>query len=196
MNKNEIDEVLKRIELKTGIKKQIEIANKLGISKAYMSKLASGAIPFTVEWEARFNKAFPEVFDGVIKGAIPFYNLDFCLGYDTIFNDSVSPTTYVRHPLNGSANCWVTTRGESMLPLINGGDLIALKEIRSLDEILYGEVYAIVTEENRTIKRIRKGSDDLHIRLVPENKKDFDEQEILKSQVIKVFKVVAVAKQL
>lgn len=187
-----IDEIMAKRNIS-----QAEVARLVGISPSYLAQLASGNKPLTNSKEYQIKKAFPELYRDEVKDlGIPFFNVDFCLGYDVVFNDAVqTPAAYIRHPMNGHADCWVSTRGNSMAPLISNGDMLAIREV-PLDAVLYGDVYAIVTDENRTIKRIRKGSDVTKWRLVPENKIDFDEQEIDISTVIKVYHVEAVAKAL
>ena len=83
-----------------------------------------------------------------------------------------------------------------MSPLIDPGDVIALKKIEDWQvNILYGEVYALVTEQYRTVKRIRKSEIDGCIRLVPENP-DYDPQDIPVTSVIAIFQVLGCAKKL
>lgn len=75
-----------------------------------------------------------------------------------------------------------------MSPLISNGDLIALKEC-TLENIKYGEVYAVVMEDLRTIKKIRRSFSDENLRFIPINP-DYDEQEYHKSRIIRVFEVL------
>lgn len=187
-----IDEIIARKNIT-----QAEVARQVGISPSYLAQLASGNKTLTSSKEHQIKSAFPELYRDEVKDlGIPFFNVDFCLGYDVVFNDAVqAPSAYIRHPLNGHADCWVMTRGNSMSPLISNGDMLAIREV-PVDAVLYGDVYAIVTDENRTIKRVRKGSEPTKWKLVPENKIDFDEQEIDISSVIKVYHVEAVAKAL
>ncbi len=75
-----------------------------------------------------------------------------------------------------------------MMPVIHSGDPIGIKKV-DLNNILYGEIYGVITEDWRTIKYIRKSSDNSKIKLIPENLKDFDEQEIDKSRIKHIFLV-------
>lgn len=84
--------------------------------------------------------------------------------------------------------------GDSMVPVVQSGDKIGIKKT-TIDKILYGEIYAILTEDWRTIKYIRKAKDDDKLRLIPENKIDFDEQDILKRDVLEVFLVKVIARE-
>lgn len=195
MESNKCRILLDEISAKKGMNLSA-IAKAAGINRSFLSNVCGGRANFTENVERKIKDAFPDIFDTSYNKGIPYYDVDFCLGYDVVFDEQTSiPTSFISHPLNGKAQCWVTTRGQSMSPLIEGGDMIALREV-SLEGVMFGDVYAIVTDENRTIKRIRKGSKAGKWLLVPENKKDFDEQEVSISSIIKVFRVEAVAKPL
>ena len=75
-----------------------------------------------------------------------------------------------------------------MADRINSGDIIALKEI-SLESILYGEIYAVVLDDVRTVKILRKSSDPNRLRFIPINK-EYDEQEFEKCRIQRVYAVL------
>lgn len=76
-----------------------------------------------------------------------------------------------------------------MEPKINHGDIIALRKC-TLDDIQYGEIYAVVLDTIRTIKILRKASNPDKLRFIPINIDDYDEQEFDKSRIINIFEVV------
>ena len=82
-----------------------------------------------------------------------------------------------------------------MKPFISNGDIIALKEIDDWQSFLpMNEVYAIMTTNDlRTVKVVRKGSDDEHLTLHAYNE-EYEDQEISKSSITKVFKVIGALK--
>ncbi len=58
------------------------------------------------------------------------------------------------------------------------------------------EVYAVMTTNDmRTVKVVRKGSDDMHFTLHAYNE-EYDDQEIHKASIAKVFKVLGALKTL
>ena len=128
---------------------------------------------------------------------VPYYAVDFLGGFDPVFNNQTStPDGYISFPHIRGAQYWVDISGKSMSPLIDPGDVIALKQIEDWpNNILYGEVYALVTQQYRTVKRIRKSEIAGYIRLVPENP-DYDPQDIPASSVIAIFQVLGCAKKL
>lgn len=128
---------------------------------------------------------------------VPYYSVDFLAGFDLVLNDQTSrPDGYISFPHIRGAQCWVDISGKSMSPLIDPGDVIALKKVEDWTvNILYGEVYALVTDQYRTVKRIRKSDQEGWIRLVPENPA-YDPQDIPASSVIAVFQVLGCAKKI
>ena len=87
------------------------------------------------------------------------------------------------------ADLWCNVTGHSMEPKINHGDIIALREC-SIDDIQYGEIYAVVLDTIRTIKILRRGSTDSVLRYVPINVANFDEQEYPIARILKVYEVL------
>lgn len=126
----------------------------------------------------------------------PFYDVDFALGFATMYNDTPNvPSKYVSVPGYERADFWCRTSGDSMQPMINGGDMIALKEVLDWQDFLpLNEVYAIITTNDlRTVKVVRKGSDDMHLTLHAYNEA-YEDQEISKENITKVFKVIGCIK--
>lgn len=131
------------------------------------------------------------------KTGTPYYAVDFLAGFDSVFNDLTNiPNSLISFPNIKGAECWVDVSGKSMEPLISPGDVIAIKKVNDWKQnVLYGEVYAIVTEEYRTIKRIRKATVREYITLVPENP-EYDAQDILADNVQAVYQVLGCAKKI
>ena len=106
---------------------------------------------------------------------VPFYDVEFALGYDEMYNDTPNvPTKFISIPGYEKADFWCRASGDSMKPLISNGDIIALKVIR-------------------TVKVIRRGSDNEHFTLHAIND-EYEDQEINKAAITKVFKVLGALK--
>lgn len=128
----------------------------------------------------------------------PFYDVDFTLGFASMYNDTPNlPSKFVSVPGYEKADFWCRTSGDSMQPLISGGDMIALKEVVGWQDFLpMNEVYAVMTTNDlRTVKVVRKGSDDTRLTLHAYNE-EYEDQEISKASIAKVFKVLGVLKAL
>lgn len=127
------------------------------------------------------------------KGA-PYYDVDFIGGFDLVLNDQTrNPDYYINFaPYNKDGVLWCNITGHSMEPELNNGDFIAMKEMHDPIEYLpYGEVYGIVTDSYRTVKRIRMADRNGFVRLIPTNKSpEYGEQEIPVSMIRKVYAIL------
>lgn len=120
----------------------------------------------------------------------PYYDVDFIGGFNEIFNDQTTvPACNVLVPGFEKASVWCNVTGHSMEPKINHGDIIALHEC-TINDIQFGEIYAVVLDTIRTIKILRRGSTPEKLLYVPINKPDYEEQEFAISRIIKVFEVI------
>lgn len=120
----------------------------------------------------------------------PYYDVDFIGGFDEVFNSQVNiPATNIVIRGFEKANLWCNVTGHSMEPKINHGDIIALRQC-TLNDIQYGEIYAVVLDTIRTIKILRRSSDPDKLRFIPINTEDYDEQEFDKSRIVNIFEVI------
>lgn len=120
----------------------------------------------------------------------PYYDVDFLGGFNEIFNSQVNiPATNIVIKGFEKADLWCNVTGHSMEPKINHGDIIALRHC-TLDDIQYGEIYAVVLDTIRTIKILRKATNPRYLRFIPINTEDYDEQEFDKERIIHVYEVV------
>ena len=124
------------------------------------------------------------------KGA-PYYDMDFLGGFDLTFNDqTINPEYNIDFkPFNKQGVSWVNITGHSMEPRINHGDIIAIKECR-LEDVQYGEIYAVVLDTIRTVKILRKSNNPDRMRYVPINEDNYDEQEYDNSRILRIFEVL------
>lgn len=124
----------------------------------------------------------------------PYYNVDFIGGFDFVVNDQTQhPDYYINYPpYNKPGVLWCNLTGHSMEPELSNGDVIALREVNSPIEYLpAGEIYGIVTDEYRTVKRIRPGHQEGFVRLIPSNKSpEFCEQEIPVDMIRRIYAVL------
>lgn len=206
---------------------QLAIAEKLGVSKAYVNALMTGKKAFGKSQAAKWSSEFGISASWLLTGdgdmfttnssdeqsevkreeeeyellpritedkGRPYYDVDFLGGYGEFADDPASaPVTYMIDypPYNKEGVFYMNVRGDSMSPEINSGDLVALRPIEAwYDFLLLGKVYAIVTlSGQRTIKRLRRGSDSEHYTLEPINPA-YESQEIPKTQIERVFEVL------
>ena len=154
--------------------------------------LKSEEIAETDNKKKKEKEIFPEA-NCKCEGA-PYYNVDFIGGFDLVLNDqSRNPDYYINFPpYNKEGVVWCNITGHSMEPELNNGDFIAMKEMYSPIEYLpAGEIYGIITDDYRTIKRIRMSEREGFVRLIPTNKSpEYAEQEIPVDMIRKVYAVL------
>lgn len=120
----------------------------------------------------------------------PYYDVDFLGGFNEIVYSQVTiPTNNIVIQGFEKADFWCNVTGHSMEPKINHGDIIALHKC-TLEDIQYGEIYAVVLDTLRTIKILRRSSDPKKLRFVPINTTDYDEQEYSVERIMNVFEVI------
>lgn len=120
----------------------------------------------------------------------PYYDVDFLGGFNEIVNSQVTiPTNNIVIQGFEKADFWCNVTGHSMEPKINHGDIIALHKC-TLEDIQYGEIYAVVLDTLRTIKILRRASAPKKLRFVPINTIDYDEQEYPVERIMNVFEVI------
>ena len=126
---------------------------------------------------------------------VPYYNVDFELGFDFLENDqTVSPEYMISCQPYNKADAWCNARGNSMYPVIAPGDIVALKEVKDFHVLISGDIYGIITVNGlRTIKRVRDNGDT--VTLIPENTQ-YHEQTISKTDIMRVFLVMGSLKML
>ncbi len=120
----------------------------------------------------------------------PYYDVDFLGGFSEIINSQVSlPASNIVVQGFEKADLWCNVTGQSMEPKISHGDIIALRKC-TVDDIQYGEIYAVVLDTIRTIKIIRRSADPDSLRFVPINIGNYDPQEYPKSRILHIYEVI------
>ena len=130
---------------------------------------------------------------------VPYYNVDFIGGFDLVLNDqTINPEYNIDFKTYNSADCWCNVTGHSMEPEISQGDIIALKELHDWKTYIpSGEIYALVTTEHRTIKRVSPSKREGYLVLTPSNPApEYVAQEIPLSIVQRVYRVLGCMKRL
>lgn len=132
------------------------------------------------------------------KKGVPYFDVDFIGGFDLVVQDqTVNPSFYIDFAPFNDADYWVNVTGKSMSPFISHGDIIALQVYHNWERFLLGgEIYAIITDDFRTVKILQDGVDDDHFSLIPYSKDpNFKTQQLPKELVKQVFKVKGAIKK-
>ena len=215
MNETIFDRISTIVE-KFGNGKNTVFASLIGVSEANVRNYKNGVMPkadflekiarsfdININWlltgegnmlssDSEKEEKLPSL-NQTYEGA-PYFNVDFIGGFDVIVNDQTrNPDFYINYPpYNQEGVVWCNLTGHSMEPEISNGDIIALREVTTPIQYLpAGEIYGIVTEEYRTVKRVRLSQKEGFVRLIPSNKsEEFCEQEIPISMILKVYAVL------
>lgn len=123
------------------------------------------------------------------KGA-RVYNIDVTAGNmarDRMFTEEQVIGT-INIPTVHPDCCIVKVSGDSMTPVIGNGDLIAIREIRNMNLIFWGQIYVVLLDDYRMVKYIRRHPDPNQVILRSENQR-YDDIEIAKADIKDLFLV-------
>lgn len=123
------------------------------------------------------------------KGAL-IYDIDATCGLngrDIEFTDERVVGSIDTPEINPDSKIIFAT-GDSMLPLIASGDRIVIRRIESWDYFNFGQVYLIITNEYRFIKRVRRHpKDDDNLILLRSENIEYDDIDLPKEEIIHLF---------
>lgn len=179
---------------KSGVTRGVLNQNN-GISEENIARFLAYAPDVNVEWlitgrGSMMGNNEKELTTQNINDGAPYYDVDFIGGFDEVFNDqTVNPELSITNGICPRAQLWCNITGHSMEPTISNGDIIALRQC-SVQDIQYGEIYAVVMDSFRTVKMLRRSETPGMIRFVPVNTADFDPQDFPVKRILKIYEVV------
>ena len=179
---------------KSGVTRGVLNQNN-GISEENIARFLAYAPDVNVEWlitgrGSMMGNNEKELTTQNINDGAPYYDVDFIGGFDEVFNDqTVNPELSITNGICPRAQLWCNITGHSMEPTISNGDIIALRQC-SVQDIQYGEIYAVVMDSFRTVKMLRRSNTPGMIRFVPVNTADFDPQDFPVKRILKIYEVV------
>ena len=91
-------------------------------------------------------------------------------------------------PFINPENYIVKVSGDSMSPVINNGDMLAIREVKNLNLIFWGQIYVVLLDDYRMVKYIRKHENPDLVILKSANK-DYDDIEIPRDEIRALFVV-------
>ena len=125
----------------------------------------------------------------VVEQGTPVYDIDVTCGdmsRPIVFTDE-HIIGHVSLP-NVSPNAVIVrANGDSMEPHINDGDWIAVREVFNFNELYYGQVYLVITEELRLLKYLRKDEDEQNYILLRSENDRYDDIRLAKSSIRSLF---------
>lgn len=95
-------------------------------------------------------------------------------------------------PAFSGADFLIPVKGDSMMPTYQSGDLIACKRVPLGDLFFqWNKAYVLDTKQGPLVKRIKPGSDDMHVMIVSDNK-TYDPFELPRSAINSVAMVMGI----
>ena len=187
---------------------QEQLAQRLGVGKTALSMIETGKArlsnrnknilvqEFNVspEWlesgeGEMFNadpslvKAFSLKTDNSLPmQSVPLYSIEGTAGLVPLFADrmSVEPVNFIHIPNLPKCDGAIYVVGDSMYPLLKSGDIVLYKQLQSLDDVFWGDMYLLSIdingEEYITVKYIQKSDRPGYVRLVSQNPHHADKE--------------------
>lgn len=148
--------------------------------------------------ETLYTKQIKQIHPDPNGKEIPYYETEVFATISPAMGDVVAlkPDTFIRIPMFSQGQFALTVTGNSMKGFINHGDWVVIRQITDREEIIFGEPHLIVTKADnfKTVKFLKEGDTSDKFWLVPYNVEQFEPQQIKKSSVLELYRVIGVFK--
>ena len=107
--------------------------------------------------------------------SVPLYDIEGTAGLVPLFVDKSirKPVDYIHIPNLPRCDGAIYVRGDSMYPLLKSGDIVLYKQLGSIEDVFWGDMYLLSIdidgEEYITVKYIQKSDREGFVRLVSQN---------------------------
>ncbi len=129
------------------LSKALAIADALGVSVEY---LATGKESYSIDDAKGTTGLSPQAEH--LPQSTPFYNVDLTYSnMQQIQDQTLQPTENLLYTSFAECDFCIRAMGDSMIPKIIHGDIVALQKLQNLREVLWGEIYVILTFEESKI---------------------------------------------
>lgn len=198
------------------IRNQQHLADILDVNKATLSQILNGIQQPTKQFVYKFKDLYPEFNEKWIESGegemlktkntlsedlvsyvkssgVPYFeDLDVTASVVTSFKDYTDvPTFKIDYKHFNDCDAYLPVLGDSMNPKYCSGDIIAVKQLQSLETILWGETYLVITNDNanslRTIKDVHYCKDESKIILRSYNPEYQGDTYVRKEDIISMF---------
>ncbi len=189
--------------------RQVDFARKIDVDASNLSKYLNGRLPISDSFVNRlvvnlgvskqwledgtdlpFGKGVPAV--SVVGGqslqshqGTPVYDIDVTAGTmprSRMFTDE-QIVGWVNLPDVAQSGCRIVkVSGDSMSPVIQNGDYIAIRELTNTQCIFWGQIYVVILEDYRMLKYVRRHADPSLVTLRSANP-DYDDMDIARSDI-------------
>ncbi|HWR12461.1 MAG TPA: helix-turn-helix domain-containing protein [Rectinemataceae bacterium] len=122
---------------------------------------------------------------------VPFYDIDVAAHIAEMFESDVAPSFFVDFEPFNDCTAYLPSYGDSMFPLIQSGDILAVKKLTNPDVILWGEAHLIITGPDannlRTVKLVFQNEDPSKITLRASNPNFRGDTVVDKAAVLSIY---------
>lgn len=124
----------------------------------------------------------PRTADTVPLQSVPLYNLERSGSLLALFSgeEAPVPADYIHIPNLPKCDGAVYVAGDGMYPLLKSGDIVLYKQLNSIDNVFWGDMYLLSVdldgEEYVTVKYIQKSDRQGYVRLVSYNSHHADKE--------------------
>ena len=186
---------IKEFEIRCGLSNGYVSSMRKGFGADKLNNVLSEFPELHREWllygeGEMLNSPPPPIEMTVSPNCTPVYDVDATMGSDSRPMEFLQEHIigYVNMPNINKNAAIIRANGDSMTPVINDGNFIAVREITDFDDIFYGQIYLVVTAQNRMVKYVRKNKDDEknYVILRSENK-EYDDILMPKAKILKMF---------
>lgn len=163
----------------------------LGISKRWLRD--GEGLPFEKTQSARdVSLSGPIIPEASMQGT-PVYDIDVTAGCRSLCDlfGEVNPVGTINIPDISPGAHIVKVRGDSMSPRIANGGYVAIRPIRELRNIFWGQIYVVELDEFRLVKYLRRHPDPAMVVLHSENSA-YDDMEVLREDIRALYLVEAI----
>ena len=158
----------------------------LGVSKEWL--LDGKDLPFgktTVRVDATDGHMTVLGADSAMPLGTPVYDVDATAGTSSGRNDLFSNENivgWVNLP-NVNPNCRIVrVSGDSMAPVIQDGDFVAVRELNNPDQIYWGQIYIVQLDDFRLVKYVRRHTDPNMVVLRSKNP-NYDDMDVRRVEI-------------
>lgn len=181
---------------------QAQIAERLGVSRPYISEVINGRAPFNDTLRTKIEEVFPDykmLYDEPEPepNTVPLLPIFAQAGHLTEWSEGIEEAKCERviSPVKG-IDMAIHIYGESMSPDIPNGSVCYVRRVTG-KVIDYGRAYILDTVDGPVVKYLRPGSDDNHLLCQSANSDPkFAPYEVEKSDILGMYRVVMCMKMM
>lgn len=126
-----------------------------------------------------------EISGGLGTNGVPVYDIDVTAGTmprSLMFTDE-QIVGHIDLPDLVNQNCRIVrVSGDSMYPVIQPGDYLAVKELTNMQQIFWGQIYVILLDDYRLVKYVRRNPDPNMVTLRSANQA-YDDMDIYRTDI-------------